>query len=183
MRSEIRVAGFGGQGVITFGYVLAMAASIHDGNYSLMTQSYGPEARGGACRSDVIISDVSIDYPKLSKVGCFVAMSIDAYNQFYKTVRPGATVILEEDLVKVPACHLLKDVAYYRIPAMREAEALGNRLAANMVMLGAAQTVTRAASKESLEEAIKQRFPRFSEVNIKALHRGIALGRNAMEEE
>lgn len=183
MRSEIRVAGFGGQGVITFGYILANAASIYDGNYGLMTQSYGPEARGGACRSDVIISDVSIDYPKLSQIGCFVALSIDAYNHFYNAVGPGATVILEEDLVKVPKCQLLKDVTYFRIPAIREAEALGNRLAANMVMLGATQVITGTVSKESLEEAIRQRFPRFKELNINALHRGIALGKAAMGEE
>ena len=183
MRSEIRVAGFGGQGVITFGYVLAMAVSIHDDNYALMTQSYGPEARGGACRSDVIISNLSIDYPKISEIGCFIAMSIDAYNRFNEEVRSGATVILEEDLVKVPENQLVKGVTYYRIPAMREAEGLGNRLTANMVMLGATQVVTKAVSKESLEEAIKQRFPRFSEINLKALHRGMALGRKAMGEE
>jgi len=183
MRHEIRVAGFGGQGVITFGYVLANAASIYDGNFALMTQSYGPEARGGACRSDVIISDVSIDYPKVFEINCFIAMSIDAYNQFNKAVKPGATVILEEDLVKVPENQLLEGVTYYRIPAVGEAEALGNRLVANMVMLGAAQTVTRTVSKESLEEAIKQRFPKFTEINLSALYRGMALGRKAMGEE
>jgi 2-oxoglutarate ferredoxin oxidoreductase subunit gamma len=180
MRSEIRVAGFGGQGVITFGYVLANAASIHDGNFALMTQSYGPEARGGACRSDVIISDVPIDYPKISEINCFIALSIDAYHRFYKAVRPGATVILEADLVNVPENQLLEGVTYYRIPAVSGAEALGNRLVANMVMLGAAQNVTGAVSKESLEEAIKQRFPRFKEVNLAALHHGMALGRKAM---
>jgi len=183
VRTEVRVAGFGGQGVITFGYVLAQAASIHDGNFALMTQSYGPEARGGACRSDVIISDISIDYPKLSEISCFIAMSIDAYNQFSKAVRPGAKVILEEYLVKVPENQLLEGVTYYRIPAVREAEALGNRLAANMVMLGTTQAVTETVSTESLEEAIKQRFPRFTDINIEALHRGIALGRDAMGEE
>jgi 2-oxoglutarate ferredoxin oxidoreductase subunit gamma len=183
MRAEIRVAGFGGQGVITFGFVLAQAASIYDEKYALMTQSYGPEARGGACRSDVVISDVSIDYPKLSKITCFVAMSIDAYNQFNKTVKPGAIVILEEDLVQVSDKDLMEGVTYYSIPSVREAEALGNRLAANMVMLGAAQAVTQAVSEESLEEAIRQRFPRYTELNIKALHRGIALGKEAMEEE
>jgi len=183
VKAEIRVAGFGGQGVITFGYVLAQAASIHDEKYALMTQSYGPEARGGACRSDVIISEVSIDYPKLSKLNCFIAMSIDAYNQFHKAVKPGAVVILEEDLVHVPEEELLEGVTYYRIPSVREAEKLGNRLAANMVMLGAAQAVTEAVSPESLIEAIKQRFPKYTELNIKALRRGIELGKQAMGEE
>ncbi len=183
MRAEIRVAGFGGQGVITFGYVLAQAASIHDSKYALMTQSYGPEARGGACRSDVVINTVAIDYPKLSKIDCFIAMSIDAYNQFHQAVKPGAVVILEEDLVQVPENELTEGVTYYRVPAMREAEALGNKLAANMVMLGAAQAVTEAVSVESLEEAIKQRFPRYAEININALHKGIELGKQAMGEE
>lgn len=183
MRHEIRIAGFGGQGVITLGYVLAQAASIYDSNYALMTQSYGPEARGGACRSDVIISDVPIDYPKISRIGCFVAMSIDAYTQFHKAVGPGSVVILEEDLVQVEPNKLLRDVTYYKIPSMREAEALGNKLAANMVMLGAAQAVTGAVSEKALEESIRERFPRFADINMKALRRGMVLGKAVMGEE
>ena len=78
-RYSIRLAGFGGQGVITLGYVLANAASIHDDLYALMTQSYGPEARGGSCKSDVIISEAPIDYPKSREVDILVALSNDSY--------------------------------------------------------------------------------------------------------
>ena len=182
MKTEIRVAGFGGQGVITFGYVLAQAASIYDEKYSLMTQSYGPEARGGACHSDVIISDVSIDYPKLSNLNYFVAMSVDAYNQFYKSMKRGAVVILEEDLVHIPEDKWIEGVIYYKIPSIRTAEELGNQLVANMVMLGAVQAITGAVSEISLVEAIKQRFPRYIELNVKALRRGIELGKEVKGE-
>ena len=91
-RNSIRLAGFGGQGVITMGYVLANAASIHDKLHALMTQSYGPEARGGSCRSDVSISVNPIDYPKSDKVDTLVTLSNDSYNSFVSAVKEGGTV-------------------------------------------------------------------------------------------
>jgi len=98
-RTEIRIAGFGGQGVITAGYILANSASIHDDKHAVMTQSYGPEARGGACRSDAIISDAQIDYPKTTRPDVLVAMSLDAFNMYNREVRDGGMVIYDEDLV------------------------------------------------------------------------------------
>ncbi len=180
MRHEIRVAGFGGQGVITLGYVLANAAGIYDGKYSLMSQSYGPEARGGACRSDVIISDEPIDYPKISSLDYLIAMSIDAYNQFHSTLDSNAKMILEKNLVKVD--NFPQDVEVYRVPAIKIAEELGNRLTANMVMLGAVQSITDVVSSESLKQAVKDRFPRYIEINLKAIERGMELGVATMGE-
>ena len=110
-------------------------------------------------------------------------MSIDAYNKFHRSVKPGASVIVEADLIYVDETLMTKGVKYYRIPAMRKAEALGNRLAANMVMLGVTQVITNAVSVESLEKTITQRFPKFSMLNIKALHWGINLGKKAMEDQ
>jgi len=180
MRMNIRVAGFGGQGVITLGYVLSRAVSIHDAKYSLMTQSYGPEARGGACRSDVIISDTPIDYPKLDKIDVLIALSMDAYNRYHQQVKKGGIMIIEKDLTRIET--EMEGVKYFRISAVKEAEALGNRLTANMIILGAAQSILNMVSKEAIEKAVRERFPRYAEINITAVRRGMELGLAAIAE-
>jgi 2-oxoglutarate ferredoxin oxidoreductase subunit gamma len=175
-RREIRIAGFGGQGVITAGYVLANAAAIHDGRYALMTQSYGPEARGGSCKTDVITSDEPIDYPKISSPDCLVAMSIDAFASFVDSVRDGGVVIYEDSLVDIPRNAMDPNKKYRGIPAVATAQELGNPLAANMVMLGAVQALTGVVKAEALAASITDRFPKRKELNLKALHRGMELG-------
>ncbi len=176
MRRETRIAGFGGQGVITAGYVLANAAAIHDGQYALMTQSYGPEARGGSCKSDVITSDEPIDYPKVTRPGFLVAMSIDAFTTYADSVKEGGVIVYEDSLVAIPEKSMDPDKSYHGIPAVATANELGNRLAANMVMLGAVQALTGIVKPESLAASITDRFPRRKELNIQALQRGIVLG-------
>jgi len=163
-RYSVRVAGFGGQGVITFGYVLARAASLHHGSNALMTQSYGPEARGGSCRSDVILSEAPIDYPKAGEVDALVALSHDSFNSFSGSVKEGGVIIYETGLVEVNEKR--KGVLYHGIPALETAKELGNSLAANMVMLGAVQAITGQVTLDALRESIKDRFPRFVEINI-----------------
>jgi 2-oxoglutarate ferredoxin oxidoreductase subunit gamma len=175
-RREIRIAGFGGQGVITAGYVLANAAAIHDGRYALMTQSYGPEARGGSCKTDVITSDEPIDYPKISSPDCLVAMSIDAFVSFVDSVRDGGFVIYEDSLVDIPRNAMAPNKKYHGVTAVTTANELGNPLAANMVMLGAVQALTGVVKAEALATSITDRFPRRKELNLKALQRGIELG-------
>jgi 2-oxoglutarate ferredoxin oxidoreductase subunit gamma len=174
-RLEIRVAGYGGQGVITAGYVLADAAAIYGGLYGLMTQSYGPEARGGACKADIIVSGTPIDYPKVSSVDYLVALSLDAYATFKDSVRVGGALIYEESLVDVPEGDRVPGVRYYPVPALEVARGMGNPLVANMVMLGAVQVLTGAVSLEALKEAVGDRFPRFREVNLEAVDRGVEL--------
>lgn len=174
MRYEIRVAGFGGQGVITAGFVLANAVSIHDGKQALMTQSYGPEARGGACKTDIIVSDVTIDYPKTSKVDCLVAMSIDAYARFINEVKETGIVIYEKDLV-TPTDEQLNHVRHIGIRATEAAKQLGNPLVTNMVMLGAVQKITGRFSIESLKNSVKDRFPRYVDLNLEAVRKGAKL--------
>jgi 2-oxoglutarate ferredoxin oxidoreductase subunit gamma len=175
-RRETRIAGFGGQGVITAGYVLANAAAIHDGQYALMTQSYGPEARGGSCKSDIVTSDEPIDYPKITKPDCLVAMSIDAFTTYADSVSDGGVIIYEDSLVAIPEKSMDPDKSYHGIPAMATANELGNRLAANMVMLGAVQALTGIVKAEALAASIEDRFPRRKELNLQALQRGIELG-------
>jgi 2-oxoglutarate ferredoxin oxidoreductase subunit gamma len=176
-RRETRIAGFGGQGVITAGYVLANAAAIHDGQYALMSQSYGPEARGGSCKSDVITSDMPIDYPKVTTPGCLVAMSIDAFTTYGDSVRDGGLIIYEDSLVAIPEKSREPDKSYHGIPAVATANQLGNRLVANMVMLGAVQTLTGVVKPEALAASIEDRFPRRKTLNLQALQKGIKLGR------
>ncbi len=174
-RRETRIAGFGGQGVITAGYVLANAAAIHDGQYALMSQSYGPEARGGSCKSDVITSDTPIDYPKVTRPSCLVAMSIDAFASFADSVDDGGVIIYEESLVAIPEKSMDPDISYHGVPAVATANELGNRLAANMVMLGAVQALTGIVKPEALAASISDRFPRRKTINLQALQRGIEL--------
>lgn len=176
-RLEVRVAGFGGQGVITMGYILAKAASVHDGNYALMAQSYGPEARGGACRSDVIISKERIDYPKIEEPDCLIAMSMDAYDTFLEEVKKGGVVIYDIDLISREEVGIRKDISYHGIPAAETASSLGNRMVANIVMLGSTIYITDAASIESVKKAIGERFPKYKEINLKALEKGLDLAR------
>lgn len=174
-RREIRIAGFGGQGVITAGYVLANAAAIHDGQYALMAQSYGPEARGGSCKSDVIISHEPIDYPKVARPSLLVAMSIDAFATYIDLVADGGVVVYEESLVDVPKSVMDMNRSFYGVPAVATANDVGNPLAANMVMLGAAQALTGVVRAESLAASISDRFPGREGPNLEALRRGIEL--------
>jgi 2-oxoglutarate ferredoxin oxidoreductase subunit gamma len=183
MRYEIRIAGFGGQGVITAGYVLANATSIHDANYALMSQSYGPEARGGSCKSDVIVSNEPIDYPKTGRIDCLVALSIDAYSTFYRSVKSNGLIIHEEDLVEIPLEQQRDDVEYYAIPAVEAAREIGNVLTANMIMLGALQEITDKVSLESLRLSVIDRFPKYKDINLLAIEKGVELAKAAMEED
>ena len=175
-RFEVRVAGFGGQGVITMGYVLANAASIYDNTHALMTQSYGPEARGGSCRADVIISDAPIDYPKISDLNCLVVLSEDACNKFHGDVRKGGVVVFEDSLVSIPEANR-QPMSHLGISAVEEARALDNPLSMNMVMLGATLEITGVVSFESVRETLKRRLPKYAEINLKALDRGRELAR------
>jgi len=176
-RHELRIAGFGGQGVITAGYVLANAASIHEGKHALMTQSYGPEARGGACKADIIISDEPIDYPKTSSLDYLVALSVDAYTMFNEEVREGGAIIYDGGFVSIPDAHRKRGVSFHGVPAAEVAEELGSPLSANMVMLGSLLRVTGVVGPDAVREAIRERFPRRAAVNLEALERGRELVR------
>ena len=99
MRIEIRFAGFGGQGIIKSGIIVAAAASIHAGKNSVQTQSYGPESRGGACKSEVVISDAEIDFPKVIQPDVLVIMSQHAYGEFADDIKPGGTLIIDSEMV------------------------------------------------------------------------------------
>jgi 2-oxoglutarate ferredoxin oxidoreductase subunit gamma len=163
MRREVRIAGFGGQGVVTMGTILAVAAGIHDDL---------EEARGGACRSDVVISDEPIDYTKPMALDLFIALSPAAVEQYWSEVQEGRTVVLvDRTLVPCPPDHSPPVLA---IEATRIAEEeFKNRVVANMIMLGAMATYTGWISLRALENALEGRVPPQSlEISRKALRRG-----------
>jgi len=169
VRQEIRLAGFGGQGIILAGFVLGRAAAIYGGKEAVFTQSYGPEARGGACAAEIIISDGAIDYPLVTRPDHIVCMSQEAFNKYAAGVAEGAQLITDSDLVQVPTHN-----GYLRsVPATRLAMELGNRMAANIVMLGFFAGVTGVVSREALEEAVRATVrPRHLELNVRALDTG-----------
>jgi len=168
MRQEVRLAGFGGQGIILSGYVLGKAVALYDGKHAILTQSYGPEARGGACAAELIVSDSPIDYPLVSRPDFLVCMSQEAFRKYGSDIADGAALIVDSDLVQSTGRTRLRDV-----PATRFAESLGTRIVANIVMLGFFAAVTGVASRQALEEAIRTTVrPKTVELNMKAFAMG-----------
>ncbi len=171
MRQEVRLAGFGGQGIILAGYIVGKAAALYDDREAILTQAYGPEARGGACSAELVLDDVPIDYAMLNTPSILVLMSQEAYEKFGKHAEPQTTVIVESDLVEgAPA-------EWPGIPATRIAEELGTRISANIVMLGFLTAVTRLLSHEAMEESITTSVPaRTVELNLRAFAKGYEFG-------
>src|SRR3990172_957406 len=169
MREEVRLAGFGGQGIILAGYILGKAAALYDDKHAIFTQSYGPEARGGACAAELVISDEPIDYPLVSRPGYLVLMSQEAFNKYGAAAAEGAQLIVDTDLVEGAA-----EKDWVRdIPATRLAEEMGNRMVANVIMLGFLCATTGVVSRQALEESIRTTVrSSLVELNLKALARG-----------
>jgi 2-oxoglutarate ferredoxin oxidoreductase subunit gamma len=173
--SEIRVAGFGGQGVILCAIVIGKAASVFEGNFATMTQAFGPEARGGACSAQVILSSEPVLYPYVSKPDVLVVMSQEAYAKFAPEVKPGGMLLVEEELVKLT--DLKPGVRVYGIPATRLAEDLGKKMVLNIVMVGFFAAVTGLVGRESLRDAVADSVPEsFRELNLKAYDKGYEYG-------
>jgi len=181
MRLEIRVAGFGGQGVIRAGLMLAMAASIYSEKNAVQTQSYGPEARGGACKSEVVISDEEIDFPKVTKPDILVTLSQEAYSRHVDTLKRGGVLLLDPDLT--PNQKTTPDIRVFKVPATKIAEELGKVIVANVVMLGALTSITNVVAVEAIKEAILSNIPKGTEkMNLKAFEKGYEFGKRLLEE-
>ncbi|MDR0842732.1 MAG: 2-oxoacid:acceptor oxidoreductase family protein [Acidobacteriota bacterium] len=175
MTTEIKFGGFGGQGVILAGIIIGRAASILDHKYATLTQSFGPEARGGACSAQVIISDEKILYPYVTHPEILVAMSQEACNRFMPEASDGATIIIEEDLVKPKG--VKPDTKVFAIPATRFAEELGKKMILNIVMVGFFTAVTKLVSYKSVRETVKGSVPLGTEtMNLMAFDRGYEYG-------
>jgi 2-oxoglutarate ferredoxin oxidoreductase subunit gamma len=171
----VRIAGFGGQGVVLAGQILGRAA-VYDEKYAVQTQSYGAEARGSAAKSEVIISDDPIRFPLVRKCDVLVAMSQTALNKHLSVLREDGVLLVDSGLVKeIPK---LK-VEIFRVPATKTAEAkFGRRIYANVVMLGALTKATRIVSRKAMENAIKDSVPKEM---LKENLRGFQLGLKLIE--
>jgi len=177
MRVEVRFAGFGGQGIIKSGIIVAAAASIHAGKNSVQTQSYGPESRGGACKSEVVISEQEIDFPKLIQPDVLVVMSQAAYNDYADDIKQGGTVIIDPDMI--PIQKKLGKVEIFQVPATKMADQLGRRIVANIVMIGAFIAITKLLDENAVKESIKENIPKGTEeLNLAAFEKGYEYGRN-----
>lgn len=172
MDVKIRVTGFGGQGVITAGYILGNAASIYDDKHAIFTQSYGPEARGSACSAQVVISDKQILRPFFKDHDVLIALSQEGFDKYIKQTVEGGTVLVDEDLVEVH--DLPKKVKFAAIPSTQIAEkTFENRIVTNIVMLGFVTAFTGLISKEAIIESVKQVVPKRTEkLNTDALAYG-----------
>jgi len=172
MRREIRLAGFGGQGVITAGLILARASALYDETYAVQTQSYGPEARGGASKTDVILSEKVIHFHKVRRPDVLVVLSPAACEKYRGDRSPEGVLIYDSTLVKeVPT-----GARVYGLPATRIAtEQLGKKIVANVVMLGATVRLTGVVTEKAIERSLLDSVPRGSEdLNREALTLGKA---------
>jgi 2-oxoglutarate ferredoxin oxidoreductase subunit gamma len=173
MRVEIRIAGTGGMGVVLAGVIIGHAAVVHGGLDAVQTQSYGSEARGTDAKSEVIVSDQPIHYPKVQKADYSVLMSQKAFDAHASGAKARSTIIIDSDLVDSGRTQTEYDIV--GVKAMRIADDLGQRMVSNMVMLGALIKKSRVFPLEILEKAVAEMVPAKSlDVNLQAVRAGAA---------
>jgi 2-oxoglutarate ferredoxin oxidoreductase subunit gamma len=178
-RYEIRLSGSGGQGLILMGIILAEAMGIYDGKFVAQTQSYGPEARGGSSKSEVIVSDEEIDYPKAMQLDLLLAMNQKACDEFYPDLKPEGLLIIDSTFVtQVPTSKA------FQIPFTRIArEKFKREVVANIIALGALTQLSPIISSKAVESAVLARVPKGTEkLNRDALKAGIAAAKRAKKE-
>jgi 2-oxoglutarate ferredoxin oxidoreductase subunit gamma len=169
-RTEIRITGYGGQGVVLLGYVIGRACAVNSGKHATMIQSFGPEARGSACSATLAISDTEVLYPYIQHPDVFIAMSSEGYDNFHDELKEDGYLIYERDLVH-PA--FKEGQPAFGVPSTRIAESLGRSLVQNIVMLGFFAAVTKIVSQEAVGDAVKASVPAGTEdLNLKAFNAG-----------
>jgi 2-oxoglutarate ferredoxin oxidoreductase subunit gamma len=179
--NEIRIAGFGGQGVILSATVIGKAACIYQNDYATMTQSFGPEARGGSSSAQVILSDEPVTYPYITQPDILVVMSQEAFTRFSPELKDGGILIVEQDLVRVSG--LKSGIRLYSVPATRLAEELGKKMVLNVVMVGFFGAVTGLLDPDHLRRAVADSVPpAFQQLNLRAFDKGFQYGVNLIAE-
>lgn len=180
MRTEVRIAGFGGQGIIRAGLMLAMAACIHSDKNAVQTQSYGPESRGGSCKSEVVISDEEIDYPKVVDPDILIVLSQEAFNKYSDSLKPSGTLLLDQDMV--PRHEFNDKARVFMVPSTKIAEELGRTIVANVVMLGALVAITGITQPEAFKNSLLSNIPKGTEkLNLAAFEKGYQYGKELLE--
>jgi 2-oxoglutarate ferredoxin oxidoreductase subunit gamma len=179
MFSEIRIAGFGGQGVILAAAVIGKAAAIFQGAYATMTQAFGPEARGGSSSAQVILSSDPILYPYVTRPDILVVMSQEAFTKFAPELKPGGLLIIEQELVRVDK--IPNGVRAFGVPATRLAEELGRKVVLNIVMVGFFGAVSKLLDQDSLRKAVADSVPpAMQKLNLAAFDKGFEFGQQLM---
>jgi len=178
-RYEVRLSGSGGQGLVLMGIILAEAIGVYDGKYVAQTQSYGPEARGGSSKSEVIVSDEEIDYPKAMKLDLLLAMNQKSCDEFYPDLKPDGVLIVDSTFVtQVPTQRA------FQVPMTRIArEKFKREVVANIIALGTLTQLTQIVSPKAIESAVLARVPKGTEkLNRDALRAGMAAAKKAKKE-
>jgi 2-oxoglutarate ferredoxin oxidoreductase subunit gamma len=179
--TEIRIAGFGGQGVILSAAIIGKASCIFQNNYATMTQSFGPEARGGSSSAQVILSDEPVSYPYITQPDILVVMSQEAFTRFSPELKEGGILVVEQDLVRVSG--LKSGVRLYSVPATRLAEELGKKMVLNVVMVGFFGAVTALLDPANLRKAVADSVPpAFQQINLQAFDKGFEYGLHLIAE-
>jgi 2-oxoglutarate ferredoxin oxidoreductase subunit gamma len=180
MHVEIRIGGFGGQGIIRTGLILASASCVYGDKNAIQSASYGPESRGGRCKSEVIISDGDIDFPKVEQPDIQVIMSQEAYLEYVDDLKNDGTLIVDPDLGSNQKQNFKAKT--YEVPATRIAEELGKKIVANVVMIGAFAAITSVIDVGQLKESIRHNVPKtFVELNLAAFEKGYGYGKSLQE--
>ncbi len=173
MRTEIRLAGMGGQGLILAGIVLAEAAGVYENKKVVQTQSYGPEARGGASRAEVIVSDHQIRYPYCYNPDILVTLSQPAFDRFSTHLKESGRIFADAFYV-----HINRDDVIFMPFSEKAREEVGREVVTNILMLGALSAATEIVKLDSLKKAVQHRLRQaFHEINMQALDVGYRLGK------
>lgn len=177
---EIRFAGYGGQGIIRSGIIVGKAVSIYDNKFGTMSQSFGPEARGGACSSQLVVAESKVLYPYITAANILVAMSQEGYEKFEPELSENGVLLMDEDLVKPKSPR--GQIKVYAIPATRFAEQLGRKIVANVVMLGFFTAVTDVVSHDAMKKTIPSTVPEKAvNLNLQAFEKGYEFGKKLVE--
>ncbi len=177
-QTGIIITGFGGQGIILAGRILGMAASLGDKKESTLVQAYGPESRGGACNAQVMIANQAIHYPYVNRPDILIALSQAGFDKFGPSLGPDSILLSDQDLVRAEAV----SCAHFAIAATRMAENLGNKMMANIIMLGFCTAITKAVSSEAARETIRGSVPKGTEDrNIEAFTKGYDYGLSTLK--
>lgn len=179
MRTEIRFAGFGGQGIIRSGLILSMAACIYGDKNAVQTQSYGPESRGGSCKSEVVIADEEIDFPKVDEPDIVVIMSQEAYHKYVDTANEDAAILVDPGMITDR--NDPENAKVYDVPATKIAKEMGKAIVANVVMLGALTAITNIVTPETMKKAVLHNVPKGTKkLNIAAFDEGYDYGKQLL---
>jgi 2-oxoglutarate ferredoxin oxidoreductase subunit gamma len=169
-RVEIRITGFGGQGVVLSGHIIGRACAVHADKHATMIQSFGPEARGSACSTTVAVSDAEVLYPYIGRPDVFVVMSAEGYDKYRDELKDDGILIYEKDLVRPT---IKEGQPSFGVASTRIAEGLGRAIVQNIVMLGFFAAVTKLVPQEAMREAVAKSVPDGTqELNLRAFDAG-----------